>query len=261
MKNHLRVILIIGILGVLTISTMGNADHQTFLYQVQNNGADATAYLVDKATTYPLVMVGTHHRNAIIHDTIIDALPDLKRRTGLNTVFMEIPASEQETIDRFSLGLARVDEIHVWEILKSPSYNRILEKARDLELNIVAIDRPRGEKGSRDAWMSRQIYDHLKEHPGTRSVVIVGERHVLKNIQWKNFTEPSLADYLAPTRCCSIITWPEAIEEISPRAIDVDYWAFKGVRDSTLETMNIEDDVCIANTTDGIIFMPCSKNL
>jgi len=213
-------------------------------------------YLVKKALDNRIILVGTHHKNDHIHDIIISSLPLLAESAGVNTLFMEIPSSQQEAIDSFLKQKADVENIRIPEIIASASYREILFSARSLGMNIIAMDRERPDRMSRDKCMSLSTSSYLKVHPQSKGVIIVGERHVLKNIQWTFVDEPSLADYLSDYKTCSIITWPEALEYRTATAIDIDPERFKGVKDKTLMSMNTLPHVCLATTADGVIFVP-----
>jgi len=215
-----------------------------------------TNYLADKAASHRLILIGTHHKNPQVHNIIIDALPLLAHDSGINTIFMEIPSDQQHAIDLFARGMAPVESIGMWDIIASGTYYDILLKARDLGLKIVAIDKPKALYTSRDRWMGNKVCRHLDADPDAKGIIIVGARHVFKDIKWINLDDPSLADYLHGRDIFSVIMWPKAIETTLPIAIDISPSIFKGVKDPILTAMNTMPNVSLATTADGVILMP-----
>lgn len=256
MKKQLRYIIIAIVLCIMLYSTVGTTS------STQHNpqkAEDPATYLLEKARTNRIVLVGTHHKNISIHNLIINTLPSLVNTAQINTLFVEIPSSQQETIDLFCEGKTGVETIRVCDIIASDSYRQILLKARSLGMNIVAMDADVPGDITRDKWMSLRVRKYLNEHPDAKGLVIVGKRHVLKDIHWRHTQEPSLADYLKEYGVCSIITWPEAVDDISPVAMDINSPYFQGVKDPTLMVMNTDPKVSLATAADGVILMPKSR--
>ena len=256
MKTHLRYSIIAVVLCVMLFSTVGTTS-STHNYPQKTE--DPGSYLLQKAQKNRIVLVGTHHKNISIHNLIINTLPSLVSTAQMNTLFVEIPSSQQKAIDLFCEGKAGVETIGVCTIIASDSYRQILLKARELGMDIVAMDAEVPNRITRDEWMSLRVIEYMEDHPGAKGLVIVGKRHVLKDIQWRHTTEPSLADYLKEYGVCSIITWPEALDNIHPVAMDVDPFYFEGVKDPTLMVMNTDDKVSLSTAADGVILMPKSQ--
>jgi len=214
------------------------------------------SYLADKARANRIVLIGKHHKNIHIHNLIIHSLPALVATAGISTLFVEIPSSQQEAINRFCKGDEGVETIEVCDIIESPSYREILLKARSLGMKIIAIDAPVPCSITRDEWMARRVKAYLEEDPQSKGLVLAGQRHVFKGLQWVHVIEPSLADHLESYGVFSVITWPNAIDNLVPVAMDINSSYFSGVRDPTLMAMNITEQVCLATAADGVIFMP-----
>lgn len=229
--------------------TSSNEDHIL-------NGLEPGSYLVEKASTNRLVLIGTHHKNTHIHNVIIHSLPALVATAGVNTLFVEIPTSQQQAIESFCRGDAGVEVIEVCEIIASPSYREILLKARSLGMEIIAIDASGPFSITRDEWMARRVTAYLEEHPQSKGLIIAGQRHVLKDIQWTHVIEPSLADHLDNYTAFSVITWPDALDNLLPVALDINPSYFAGIKDPTLMAMNTDPQVSLATAADGVIFMP-----
>jgi uncharacterized iron-regulated protein len=219
------------------------------------SGKNPTSYIVDKASSHRLILLGTQHNNEQIHELIFDILPDLVKEAGIKTLFVEIPSNQQPVIERFKKGLCSAEDININKIIASQAYLKILVKAQDLGMDIVAIDNGENKQIIRDQWMASRVLDYFTLHPNTKGLVIVGNRHVFKNVRWTYGGEPSLADYLKPLKPFSVVTWPGAIEGSFPIAFDIDPQTFLGVKDPTLLCMNIFPQTSLATSADGVIFL------
>ncbi len=253
---QLRYIIIAMILCVILFTTVGTtSDIQNQPYVTE----DPSSYLVQKAQENRLVLFGTHHKNSGIHSLILNTLPELVAKAGVDTLFVEIPVCQQPAIDRFLKGEAPVDDIQISEIIASSTYKEILLRARELKMNIIAIDKNDPSPLSRDEWMARHVGSYLNDHPDSKGLIKVGERHVLKGIQWAHTDEPSLADHLKMFTPFSVMTWPDGTDSTLPIAMDINPLDFQGVKDPTLKALNTKPEVSIATTADGIILMPRSN--
>lgn len=245
------------ILGLLFCFVLTGSRGMTVTNAYGFDLADSTtAYLVGKAREKKLLLIGTHHRNAFIHNIIASALPSLARDAGVKTVFVEIPTSQQKAIDDFSQGRLEVEGIRISEIVTSPSYREVLKQARALKLAIVAIDTEVPSSVSRDEWMAQKVTAYLQKHPKDKGVVIVGARHVLKGIEWACSDAPSLADYLKNYETFSVVPWPDADDTTLPVAMDITPTRFTGVKMPLLRAMNVQPQVSLASAADGIILLP-----
>jgi uncharacterized iron-regulated protein len=227
--------------------------------KISDNATDPGTYLVEKASQNKLILIGTHHKNPNIHNVIIDSLPELVNTSGIDTLFVEISYRQQHVINSFLRGEADVEKIMISNIIASDSYHQILTKARDLKMKIIAIDNNDPSSLTRDEWMAINIATYLHGNPRSRGMVIVGERHILKNIEWLCMKEPSLADFLKMYIPFSVMTWPEAIDHYLPVAMDVTPNKFKGIKDPTLMALNTKSEVSIETAADGIILLPRTK--
>lgn len=255
LRYYITIMLCIALLGLL-----GSSPYEDYLAYSKKHGSSPTYYLLDKTRANNLLLIGTHHKDSTIHNIIIEALPELVRQAKINTLFVEIQSSEQEIIELFMYGAIPVKTIELWNVIESRSYCAILDKARDLDLNIVAIDKPMPVKCSRDQWMASRITNHFSSHPDTKGIVIVGERHVLKNVSWNCDSSPSLADYLADYNAFSVVMWPDAINMSCPKALDIIPAVFAGIKDSTIKALNVKQHTSLATSADGIILLPNLNN-
>jgi uncharacterized iron-regulated protein len=218
-------------------------------------GKNPASYIADKLASHRLILLGTQHNNEQIHGLIFDILPGLVKESGVNTLFVEISSNQQPVIERFKKGICPVEDININKIIASQAYLKILVKAQDLGMDIIAIDNGENKQINRDQWMASCVLNYLTFHPSTKGLVIVGNRHVLKNVKWTYGGDSSLADYLKPMKTFSVVSWPGAIEGGLPVALDIDRQVFLGVKDPTLMCMNILPQTSLATSADGVIFL------
>jgi hypothetical protein len=220
-----------------------------------SNGINPALYLAEKAASHRLILLGTRHENRQVHELIYDILPDLVKKEGITTLFVEIPSSQQGAIDRFRKGLSPASDIKIHKIIASHAYLRIILRAQLLGMDIIAIDNDENSQVTRDQWMASRISNYLANHLGSKGLVIVGNCHVFKNVAWAYDGHPSMADYLKPQKPFSIVMWPGAIERGLPLALDIDHLTFLGLKDPTLTCMNILPQTCLATSADGVILL------
>lgn len=242
--------------GISLVLCMGAGPLPSLPEQASCPVMSPAAYLAEKAASHRLVLLGTQHSSRSIHDLVVDLLPSLVRDAGVNTLFVEIPSDQQEAIECFRTGLCPADSISIHQIVASQGYLNVLCTARELRLDIIAVDNGEDQQVSRDRWMASRISDHLDRHPAARGLVVVGNSHVLKEVAWTCGENPSLADYLKPLDPFSVLMWPGAPVSSGPQALNSDPKIFLGVKDPTLMTMNTEARTCLATCTDGVILLP-----
>jgi hypothetical protein len=256
MKLHLRSSITILLTLVLTVLCLGLKPMPDFQSLAVVKGQEPSSYLYEKACRNRLLMVGTLHSSNLVQNLITQSLPGLVTTGGVNTLFVEIPSDQQPVIDRFMKGSATVQDIHMWPIIATDAYLRLIIKARDLGLDIVAIDNNSDPSISRDAWMAQRVSGFLNAHPKARGVVVVGNRHILKNVQWACGQGKTLADNLTGFKPFSIIIWPGSMDSAESAALDLDPDHFDGVKDPTLNCINSAADISLPAVADGIILMP-----
>lgn len=255
MNLHLRCSLIILLALALFVLCIGLKPMPDYQAVAAVKGQKPSSYLYEKARRNRLILVGTLHSNNGVQNLIAQSLPGLARTGGVNTLFVEIPSDQQPAIDRFLAGSAAVDEIRMWPIIATDAYFRLISKARDLGLDIVAIDNNSDHSIPRDTWMAQRVSEYLNAHPETRGMIVVGNRHVLKNVPWACGKGKTLADNLAGYRPFSVIIWPGSMGSSESAGLDIDPDSFSGVKDPTLNCINAETDLSLPVVADGIILM------
>ncbi len=253
MNVQLRYLIMMIVLCIAMVAPVSTTS-STEVYP--HNGLEPGSYLAGKAAGSRIILLGDHHKNQQLHSFIINTLPYLVYQSGVDTLFVEIPQRQQAVIDRFLDGQADVEDIEISDIITSRSYTDILSKARDLKMHIVAIDKKDPSPLSRDEWMASHVATYLRDNPLSRGLVLVGERHVLKKLQWTCTNEPSLADYLEHYTPFSIMTWPDATDHLLPVAMEINTLNRMDVKDPTLTALNIDHRLSNDPFADGIILLP-----
>ena len=223
--------------------------------QISNHGKSPESFLVEKAASHRLLLLGVRHDSVLVHDLIFDILPVLVKESHVTTLFVEIPSNQQPVIESFRRGECQADDISIHRIIATSAYRKVINRARELGMEIVAIDNNENEKIPRDQWMASNVSDYLRLHPRAKGLAIVGNRHVFKSIQWRYGEYPSLADHLASLKPYSVVIWPDGIRIGPPVAVDINPQAFLGMRDPTLMSMNILPQTSLATSADGVIFL------
>jgi hypothetical protein len=235
---------------------MGIKPLPDFLATAVIKGQKPSSYLLEKARKNRLILIGTQHSNSDIHNLIAESLPGLVTLAGANTLFVEIPSSQQPTIQKFIEGKATLQDVFMWQMIETDAYCRVILKARDLGMKIVAIDNNDDPGIPRDNWMAQRVSEYLSANPEARGLVIVGNRHVLKRVDWACKNEKTLADYLDAFSPFSILMWPGSAGSTIPVALDIDPVHFKGVKDPTLSCINVLSETSLSTAADGIILLP-----
>lgn len=234
---------------------MGARLRPTLNELASKNGKSPDSYLVEKFAAHRLILLGTRHDSKQIHELIFDILPGLVKNAGMNTLFVEIPSSQQGAIDRYRKGICPISTIKIHKIIVSQAYLEVIARAKDLGMDIIAIDNDESVQVKRDRWMASHILDYIAHHPDSKALVIVGNCHVYKNIEWACGGCPTMADNLQSLSPFSVIMWPGAIEKGLPLALDTDHTTFSGLKDPTLTCMNILPQTCLASCADGVILL------
>jgi hypothetical protein len=256
MEQHRRNCITVLCVSVVFALCMGLKPVPDFMAIAAVKGQKPSSYLFEKARKNRLLLIGTQHSSSEVQNLIAESLPGLVSLGGVNTLFVEIPSSQQETIKRFLEGKATIHDITMWQMIATDAYFQVILKARDLGMKIVAIDNNNDPSISRDTWMAQRVSEYLTANSDARGVIVVGNRHVLKHIEWACKNEKTLADNLDAFKPFSVVIWPNSMKATLPVALDVDSVHFNGVKDPTLGCINTLSDTSLSTAADGIILMP-----
>lgn len=255
MTSHPRTHIMYLFLCIAALFGMGSKAGPELQTLISDKGKTPSSYIVEKAISHRLILLGTRHDSRLANSLISEILTGLAKQAGVNALFVEIPSSQQNAIDRFSQGDGQVQDIKIPGIIASQEYLKILATAKDLGMHIIAIDTDNSAHGSRDEWMASCISEYLDKHPGFKGLVVVGNCHVYKNVGWAHEGCQTLAEKLLSLKPFCIIMWPGALEKGAPVALDIEHQAFLGLKDPTLMCMNVLPDTCLSTTADGVILL------
>ena len=154
--------------------------------------ADVQSFILEKLKTHDIVFLGTTHKKPAILHFLSELLPVL-HGAGVTHVGMEIASDQQAQIDKFIQTGKKLTNIQIHPQIDCPEYRSLLIKLSDLDPNIrpkaVALDLPKSKyqgNVSRDEWMARSITEVFKGNSRAKMLVVVGNLHVLKVLNWQD---------------------------------------------------------------------------
>jgi hypothetical protein len=149
-------------------------------------------YVLELFKHHDLVVLGTTHRKPPILKFINDLIPHLND-AGVTHIGFEIPTDQQGNIDNYMNTGNGLMDIYLHPQIECPEYRGLLKTLHSLDPakrpSVVTLDLPKnlyGGKISRDEWMARTIADGVPGNPATKFLVIVGNFHVFKMIDWQD---------------------------------------------------------------------------
>ncbi len=104
-----------------------------------------------------------------------------------------IASDQQGKNDQFIKTGNGLSATNIHPQIDSPEYRYLLNVIKDLKLSKrtipVTLDLPESKYSgeiSRDEWMARSIAGVFKENPNTIMLVVVGNNHILKKLDWQD---------------------------------------------------------------------------
>lgn len=151
---------------------------------------DAIAYVVDKLRDYDVVFLGTRHKKPEILSFISNLLPELEDIDIC--IGLEIASDQQSSIDRYLEEGVGLEDVSLHDTIDCPEYRNLMAALRDIRhdnrLKVLALDLPASLYGrantNRNRWMAQSICRIFDENRDARVLVIVGNLHALKRIDW-----------------------------------------------------------------------------
>jgi hypothetical protein len=134
--------------------------------------------------------LGTRHKRDPILQFISDLIPTL-HDAGVSHIGLEICSDQQDNIDHFIETGSSIADIKIHPQIDRPGYRDLLKHIQSLDKDkrsdVVAIDLPKSQYGqmSRDEYMVESIVGIFGNHPGAKVLVVVGNNHVLKKLDWQ----------------------------------------------------------------------------
>jgi hypothetical protein len=140
---------------------------------------------------------------------ISDLIPNLKE-SGVTHIGLGIASDQQNTINNFINTGAGFSDIQIHPQIDCPEYRNLFTVLKNLDPNQrpspIAIDLPKSkydESISRDEWMARSIAKILQKNPNAKMLLVVGNNHVLKKLDWQDHVpnqHRSIREYLSKKR-------------------------------------------------------------
>jgi hypothetical protein len=180
--HHLLLLIIV---PILVISKVGYAGR----FSIQK---DPQSYVLEKVKSHDIVFLGTTHRKQPVLKFLSDLIPYL-HESGVTHLGLEICSDQQVRIDSFLQTGSGLKDIALHFQIECPEYRNMFNTIRGLDqarrLAVLALDLPKsmyqGEV-NRDKWMASRIAEVFHENPNAKVLVVVGNLHVLKKIEWED---------------------------------------------------------------------------
>ncbi len=153
---------------------------------------DPQSYVIEKLKSHDIVFLGTRHKREAILKFVSDLIPRLHEARTTH-IGLEICSDQQGKIDSFLKTGSGLNDIKIHPLIDCAEYRTLITTIRSLDQNqrpaVVALDLPKsmyqGEI-NRDEWMARSIARIFHRNPNAKILVIVGNLHVLKKIEWED---------------------------------------------------------------------------
>ena len=158
-------------------------------YEINTN---AQSYIIEKLQTHNIVFLGTTPIKPPVLQFMSGLIPVL-HEAGVTHIGLEIASDQQAKIDNFIQTGKKLTNIRIHPLIDCPEYRNLLKKLATLDPNIrpktIALDLPtfkyRKER-NRDKWMARSIVKTFRKNPKAKMLVVVGNLHVLKVLNWQD---------------------------------------------------------------------------
>jgi hypothetical protein len=174
-----------------------------------NQNHDPHSYVHHKLKIHDIVFLGTRHKQQPILGFISDLIPKLKE-SGVTHIGLETASDQQNIINKFINTGSGLSVIQIQQQIDCSEYRNLFTVLRALEATIrptpIAIDLPKSnynESISRDGWMAKCIAKIFQKNPNAKMLVIVGNNHVLKKLDWQDHVpnpHRSIREYLSEKR-------------------------------------------------------------
>ncbi len=150
------------------------------------------SYVIERLKSHDIVFLGTRHKKEASLKFVSGLIPRL-HKIGSTHIGLEICSDQQGKIDSFLQTGNGLDEIKVHPLIDCAEYRDLFMTIRSLSQSkrptVVALDLPKsmyqGET-NRDEWMAHSIARIFHRNPNAKILVIVGNLHILKKVQWED---------------------------------------------------------------------------
>jgi hypothetical protein len=163
----------------------------------------------NKLQSHDIIFLGTRHKQPPILEFISEIITVL-HNSGVTHVGLEIESDQQGKIDQFMKTGSGINDFQIHSQIDCPEYRNLFMVIRGLDQEKrpkpVALDLPKSKYGgkiSRDKWMANSIAGVFESNPNAKMLVIVGNNHVLKKLDWQDqvpIQHRSIWEYLSKKR-------------------------------------------------------------
>ena len=175
-------------------------------YHIHHN---PQSYALKNLQSHDIVFLGTRHKQPSILEFVSDLITAL-HDSGITHIGLEIESDQQGKIDQFMKTGTGLNDIQIHSQVDCPEYRNLFNVLRALDPNKrpapIALDLPKSkykEPISRDEWMATSIEKIFKKNPNAKMIVVVGDLHILKKLDWQNHVpnpHKSIREYLSEKR-------------------------------------------------------------
>jgi hypothetical protein len=184
MKKRLEIFLFIILFYLAFTSIVSGSDYGV--------NTDPQSYILEKLKTHHIVFLGTTHKKSAILQFLSELIPALYD-AGVTHIGLEIAFDQQAKIDNFIQTGNKLTDIRIHPRIDCPGYRNLLIKLATIDSSIrpktIALDLPTPKyrvKISRNKWMAGTIMKVFHKNPKAKILVVVGNLHVLKVLNWKD---------------------------------------------------------------------------
>lgn len=166
--------------------------YPTFLYASTTITQDIAKLCKDK----PVILFGEQHKQPNSQKQFLDLVRYYGHDGDNIFVGLEIPADKQLFLEFTMLGAT--DFSYLPSIIDHPAYRKMIYSLGAMKKNITvkAIDADEDED-NRDMAMSMNLLSALSSRKYDKILVLVGNNHTIKNIQWHEDVGDRKKKYLA----------------------------------------------------------------
>ena len=185
MLSHCQYLLLLLIFPISLVPKVGCAEQ----FDIRR---DPQLYVLDQLRSNDIVFLGTTHRRQPILKFLSDLIPAL-HEAEVTHLGLEVCSNQQHKIDSFLQTGKGLEGIGLHFQIECPEYRNIFNTIRGLDHEkrptVVALDLPKSMyrgKTNRDKWMATSIAKVFQRNPRAKMLVVVGNLHVLKKIEWQD---------------------------------------------------------------------------
>ena len=243
------------------------------LFPVLSVAGNLTVVL-DSIKPHTITIIGETHRHTESINLFQALIKGYLKNNKCLIVALEIHSNQQSTIDRIIQGRAVVSDIEISSIIDHPAFRTMIDDLAIQQRNgaclkLLAITSGKDIDMGHDEWMAI----NLTKHVGTPILVLLGELHTLKKVNWDlsmtTHSFPSVAEILS-NQGYHVNSYPQQGLETdcaSPQQLRNRYIpantteALRLLNTSLFSLLNAFEPDSAVGVVDGVIVWECGNNL